>query len=138
KMPDDAKPIYQAMADDYHARFIKVVRESRSQLKGDPAVTFDGRPFTASQALERGLIDRIGYLEDAVALAMEMGQAPGAGLILYRRCNDPAHSLYAVSANWPVPIASTGISLPGLDRTRLPAFLYLCRPEARLEKVTLK
>ena len=38
--------------------------------------TFDGRVFTAQQALERKLIDRIGYLDDAIAAARELARQP--------------------------------------------------------------
>jgi protease-4 len=135
-MSEEARAIYQAMAGEYHDRFVRVVRAARAGVRGDDPTNFDGRVFTAEQAVARGLIDRVGYPEDAVAVAREMAHAPDAALILYRRGNDPARSLYAVTPNWPIPLAS--IPVPGIDRARLPAFLYLWQPEATLEKVPLK
>ena len=44
---------------------------------------------------------------------------------MYRRGNDPARSVYAVTPN--VPLQGSGLlpSLPGLDRSKLPTFLSI-------------
>jgi protease-4 len=57
-------------------------------------------------------------------------------VVILHRCNDPARSPYAVTPN--VPLQGMGIlpSVPGLDRSRLPTFLYLWQPEATMEKLT--
>ena len=56
-------------------------------------------------------------------------------VVLYRRANDPAHSVYAITAN--VPLQATGLfpSVPGLDRAKLPAFLSMWQPEMSMEKL---
>ena len=46
------------------------------------ADTFDRRPFTARQALGRGLIDRVGYLDDAVVVARQKAGQRQARLVL--------------------------------------------------------
>jgi protease-4 len=99
------------------------------------ADTFDGRPFTARQALGRGLIDRVGYLEDAVALAGQKAGQPKARPVLFHRCNDPARTAYATTPDVPLQATLWPVSLPGADRSRLPSFLYLWQPDPTLERL---
>jgi protease-4 len=132
----EAKQLLQTMADEFHDRFRRVVEAARPGVDPAGGTTFDGRVFTASQALDRRLVDRIGYLDDAVAVARGLAHCPNAGVVLFHRPNDPAHSVYAVSPNVPLNGTFLPLNVPGLDRTRLPAFLYLWQPEATLEKLS--
>ncbi|MCH8206872.1 MAG: hydantoinase B/oxoprolinase family protein [Chloroflexi bacterium] len=59
--------VVQGVVDDLYQRFVTVVRESRGKrLKKPMEEVADGRIYTASQAKEVGLVDRIGYFEDAL------------------------------------------------------------------------
>jgi len=58
----------------FYERFRAVVRQQRKQVDATAKTTFDGRVFTASQALKLGLIDQIGYLDDALDLARGTGR----------------------------------------------------------------
>jgi protease-4 len=134
-LPADVRELFQAMADEYHTRFKEVVRQARPGVDPANGTTFDGRVFTAAQALDRRLIDRIGYLEEAVAAARDLSGAGDARVVVYHRCNDPARSPYAVTPNSPLQAAALPLNLPGLDRSRLPAFLYLWQPEPAIERL---
>jgi protease-4 len=86
-----------------------------------------------------GLADRVGDLDEALQLAAQMA-CGGAAVarpeaVLYRRTNDPAHSVYAVSANTPLQGAGLLPNLPGLDRAKMPTFLSIWQPELTLEKL---
>jgi protease-4 len=128
----EGKKILQAMADEYHERLKKGIRETRPAVTGD--TTFDGRIFTASQASERGLIDAIGDLDQSIELARQVAGTPNATAVLYRRKNDPARSIYAVTPNAPLQLAQFP-SVPGLERSRLPTFLSIWQPELTLERL---
>jgi protease-4 len=107
-------------------------------VEQEEGTTFDGRIFTATQALARGLVDRVGDLDEAILVAAQMaggGPADRPQVVLYRRVNDPARSVYAVSANIPLQGAGLLPNLPGLDRTKLPTFLTLWQPELTMEKL---
>jgi protease-4 len=134
-LSDEAKRLLQKMADDCHQRFVDVVRRARPRVDASDGTTFDGRVFLAGEGLERGLIDRIGYLDDALALAAELSGHPGAPPVLFRRHNDPARSLYGATPNVPLQATAWPIDVPGLARSRLPAFLYLWEPETGLERL---
>jgi protease-4 len=65
--------VLQSLVDDMFARFKEVVREGRPKLDEaavDAVAT--GQVFTARQAQAAGLVDRIGFLEDAVDRAVEL------------------------------------------------------------------
>jgi protease IV len=135
---DEEKQLLQSMADEFHTRLVADVRRSRSGANADGGATFDGRIFTATQARSRGLVDRVGDLDDALELAARL--ATGSAnvrpeVILYRRPNDPAHSAYAVTANVPLQAAGLLPNLPGLDRSKLPTFLSMWQPELTMEKL---
>jgi protease-4 len=134
-LPEEKRRLLQEMANQMHRRFREVVIESRPLPDAADETNFDGRVFTAQQALDRGLIDQIGYLDEAIAAAEELAGIQGAHVVLYHRCNDPPRSLYAVTPN--VPLHGGGLlpGMPGMDRSRLPTLLYLWQPEPTLEKL---
>jgi protease-4 len=134
----EAKRLLQAMADEFHARFQDVVRQQRPGVDPDGGTTFDGRVFTAQQALQRRLIDQVGYLEDALALARQKAGQPAAGVVLFHRPNDPARTPYATTPNIPLQATWLPFSLPGAERSRLPTFLYLWQPDPTLERLSGK
>ena len=98
--------------------------------------SFDGSIFTAFEARRRRLVDEIGYLDDAVSLARNLsGCGAEAELALYRRANDRALSPYDVTPNVPLQNALFPVSIPGLDRSQLPTFLFLWQPEFQFREV---
>ncbi len=134
-MCPDSRKILQDMADEFHNRFQNVVQHSR--LSHDPKRTedFDGRIFTAQQALDRGLIDQIGYLDDAITAAKAMAKLQCARVVLYHRNSDRGRNVYATTPNVPLQSALLPLSVPGLDRSKLPTFLYLWQADPTLEKL---
>ncbi len=116
-LTEGEKKILQAMADDFHKQLSDDVKRNRPAIAQQ---AFDGRPFHRSGSCKRrDLWTGIGDLDDAIQQAANMG-CPGMsvrpGVVMYRRNNDPARSVYAVTAN--VPLQGTGIfpSVPGIDR----------------------
>ncbi len=85
----------QSIVDDLHARFREVVDEGRPKLNAEQvALLANGRIYSAPQALENGLVDGIGTLEDAVSeLATRMGAAR-VRVVTYHRPNEVRRNLY--------------------------------------------
>jgi protease-4 len=133
-LPAESRRMLQTMADEMHQRFQTVVKEQRPGVDLAGGTTFDGRVFTARQALERKLIDGIGYLDDALETARELAGQPCASAVLYHRCTDPAWTAYAITPNHPLQASLLPISIPGMDRSRLSTFLYLWQPDPTLER----
>jgi protease-4 len=132
----EARQHLQAMADEFHEHFVGMVRMRRPMLCTADGTTLDGRVFTARQALDRGLIDQVGFLDEAIESARQLAGRPGAAVVMFRRCNDPARSVYAISPNTPMQAGLVPASIPGLDRSKLPTFLFLWQPDPTLEKLT--
>lgn len=137
----EEKEILQSMADEFHNRMQVDIRQSRPRVDPAGGTTFDGRVFTGRQAIARGLVDRITDLDEAIDLAGQLAAGadcppgPAPQVVLYRRENDPAHSIYAVTANIPLQGAGLLPNVPGLDRSKLPTFLSLWEPELTMEKL---
>ena len=73
----------------------------------------DGRIFTASQARDLGLVDQLGYLDDALELArVKAGLETGARVITYHRPGSYKPTIYSL--------------MPDLNLDMVgPQFLYL-------------
>lgn len=77
-MTDEERQIFQSLVDESFARFKDVIMQGRPPEFQKRPKTLDelatGQIFTAEQAKRAGLIDRIGFLEDAVDRAIELAQ----------------------------------------------------------------
>jgi protease-4 len=131
------------MCDDYHNHFRARVRQARPQIPehfnfpGEPmADLLDGRVMTGTKALACGLIDRLGYLDDAVAAARELAKQPAARVVLFHRSNDPAFSQYAITPNTPLQGTAFPFSIPGAERSKLPTFLFMWLAEPTAERIS--
>ncbi len=91
--PEEAQ-ILQSILDQMRGRFVDLVRERRPQFDGDPAL-IDGRVLTAQQALAGHLVDRIGYLDDAIAEARRRAHLETARVVMYRRPGEFAENIYS-------------------------------------------
>ncbi len=137
-LDDGAKKILQDMANEFQTRFREMVQQTRPEHDPGRSEDFDGRIFTAQQSLERGLIDRIGYLDEAIGMAREMAGVPDARIVFYHRTSDPARNQYSITPNIPVQPTIFPVSIPGIERTKLPTFLYLWQPEPTMERLAGK
>lgn len=94
-MKPEERAIMQSVVDDMYGRFVKIVAEGRAGKGPIPAeakaaeaavrTIADGRIYTATQALSNGLVDEIGYLEDAQNAARKLSGVGDAEIIRYRR-----------------------------------------------------
>jgi protease-4 len=128
-MAEEERDLLQAMADQFHRRFIDQVKHARPQLDA-AANIFDGRVMTGEQAEGCGLVDEVGYLDDALQLARELAHLDGkTPVIMLRRDNDRAFTPLDASPNMPQQNSLLPLRLNGLDRSSLPTFLYLWQPD---------
>ncbi|WP_027178390.1 signal peptide peptidase SppA [Maridesulfovibrio bastinii] len=92
--PEEEK-IISNMVADYAARFIKLVKENRTLSPEQLEEIKTARVFSAQGALKTGLVDKLGYLDDAVADAKKMAGLPDdAQVITYKRKAYPNDTLY--------------------------------------------
>ena len=91
---------------------------------------FDGRPLTGTEAL-RGRPARLGRLPrrrrpPRLPAEQDRGR-PSA--VMYRRAGDAARSLYASTPNRPIHPSTFPMSVPGVERSKMPLFLYMWQVE---------
>ncbi len=137
-LSDDVKLLFQQMADSFRDRFTaRVARHRPSMTEGDRRVIADGRVLIASQALALHLVDRLGYLDDAIDEAERLAgiQHGRSEVVLFQRAGYPTHSIYSIVPNVPLQGDLVPFSYPGLERSKLPTFLYLWQPDPTLSKL---
>ena len=128
------REIFQSVIDSLYERFLHVIEQGRPTLT--PATIrrlADGRIYSAEQAKANGLIDAIGYLDEAVALAQEQAGTEDAQVIIYQRSGGYRPNLYAQGLGGQL---AAGLGWPQLDAASLttlfaggtPAFFYLWLP----------
>ena len=67
-----SKEIIQASVDGIYSRFLDLVASGRNSTQEEIHQIAQGRVWTGTQALENGLVDELGDLNDAVDVAAEI------------------------------------------------------------------
>ncbi len=119
----------QSILDDLHDRFKAVVAAGRSALDAKRIqILADGRIFSAVQAQANGLVDEVGYLQDAVAEIERRAGLESSRVVTYHRPTEWRQNLYTRP---PVPSRlRLDLVSPFLEFPR-PGFLYLWAPGVR-------
>jgi protease-4 len=128
--PEEAG-IFQAMTDQLAGRFVDLVRKHRGSDSAALAAVSSARVYLAEEALNLKLVDRIGYMEDALAEARQRAEIPEESkVIVYRRTEYPDDNIYNPNTSYegdrPAVILDTGLSrlIPALPS----GFYYLWHP----------
>lgn len=124
---EDDLQIVQGLVNDFYKRFVGVVEAGRPKLAADRiAALADGRVYTGAQAVENGLVDCVGYMSDALALAKKRSGARAVQVVMYDRPLGYRANAYSQA---PVPPAAqvnlVNITLNDLADLQQPQFQYL-------------
>lgn len=106
------REILQALVDDVYRQFVDVVVENTALEAPEVERLADGRIFSGRQAVELGLVDRLGTLDDAIAVAGRM-----AGLGEDPRLQHPRERRIGL---WDLVLGLTDAEARGLLRTWVP------------------
>jgi protease IV len=86
EMPEEHRQLLLAYINESLDRFKSIVRDGRKTYADDPTkldALATGEIFSATKAKENGLIDQIGFLEDAIAaVEKKAGLEPGQGRVV--------------------------------------------------------
>ena len=96
-LTDEERGVFQSVIDDMFGRFVRLVSESRKIPEARVRQFADGRIYTAEQARALGLVDTIGYLDDAVAAARKAAGLTEARVIMYHRPREYRANFYSAS-----------------------------------------
>lgn len=123
---DDEKKIIQSVVNDSYENFVKAVSLGR-HLPTETARTFgDGRIYSAKQAEQLGLIDKIGTFEQAVTAAKTLAKISEAEVIEYGRASFLENFLGNLAPRMTIPFLSESGNYFG--RVLGPQILYLYSP----------
>ena len=129
-MTEEERKIFQGVLDNMYERFLSVIAENRKELTNEKLKSLaDGRIYTARQALDYGLIDQIGYLDEAIELAKNEAGLTTARVIIYHRPGSYKNNIYSQLSNSSFStINLLNIDLKTFVRSGTPSFMYLWAP----------
>ena len=122
----EERAIFQSVIDDLYRQFVAKVVDRRKIPAATAAALADGRIYTAEQALGHKLVDRIGYIPDALEAARRAAGLDEAKVIVYKRPREYRATYYARTETDSGAFAAFS-QLAGLAGAG-PKFLYLWMP----------
>ncbi|HWI68775.1 MAG TPA: signal peptide peptidase SppA, partial [Nitrospiraceae bacterium] len=129
-MTAEERGIFQSVIDSFYQRFLAVVQEGRPNLSAEQVKKLaDGRIYSGDQAKAAGLIDEIGYLDDAIQLAKKKAGLTEARIVTYGRRGEYQNNIY--SRLFGTSSGITGLAnldLLSMVRGGTPQFMYLWMP----------
>ncbi|TGL59589.1 signal peptide peptidase SppA [Leptospira sarikeiensis] len=108
----EQKKVFQDIIMENYERFLSIIKKGRPKIKeSELRKLADGRIYSANQALENGLIDSIGYFEDAVVQVTKLpGYKPSSGqapkIVFYSYKGPTPENFYQIDSD-----TSTGPTL---------------------------
>jgi protease-4 len=126
-MTEEERAILQGLVDSFYGQFVHVVMEGRHMPEEQVRTLADGRVYAGVEAKKLGLVDEIGYLEDAIHAAMDLACIKDATIIAYDRGDGYRGSIYAGLPKIPNEI-NIKLDVPGLTGHEGAAFMYLWEP----------
>lgn len=83
EMSAEERQIMQSIVDEMYDNFIDVIVEGRGMSKDKVLQLADGRIYTGTQAKEVGLVDELGFLDDAIEGATALAKIENPTVIRY-------------------------------------------------------
>jgi len=128
---DEERKLFQDLTDELGKRFINLVSKHRRLDKNRLTEISSARIYLAPKALELDLIDKIGYLEDAIVKTSKLaGLSQDARIVIYRRTQYPNDNLYntAVDRQGGQGLSLIDLNLPKSIGPLNTGFYYIWMP----------
>jgi protease-4 len=125
KMTDEERKIFQVLVDAGFKQFLDAVESGRPTFHNNPDALKElatGQVFTAKQAVENGLIDRIGFIEDAIDRAIRLAELDKNDVKVVKYKAEPRLSEILFGENATRP----SFDVEALLETTTPRAYYLC------------
>jgi protease-4 len=130
-MTEEERAILQKMISSFYDQFVQVVAKGRPELSEERVRALaDGRVYTGLEAQKLGLVDEIGYLDDAIQAAINLACIKDARVVAYDKCGGCRGSIYAAAPHIPSEI-NVKLDIPGLGGPTGAAFMYVWEPGLR-------
>lgn len=127
-MSEEERAIFQGIIDEFYENFLSVVEARRKDAisREELRRIADGRVYTALQALELKLIDKIGYFDDALSEILARASLKQARVVAYTYYPKRQTNLYATALANATDVTKT--SLEDVLPTLKSGFYYLWLP----------
>ncbi|MEB5790715.1 signal peptide peptidase SppA [Mammaliicoccus sciuri] len=83
EMSKEERDIMQSIIDDSYKQFVNVIKDGRHMSESEVKKLADGRIYSAQQAKSNGLIDEIGYEDDAIKALRSDIKSKNAQVVTY-------------------------------------------------------
>jgi protease-4 len=124
KATPEEQQMLQDLIDEMAARFLSLVEKHRKTADG--ADVASARIYSAAEGLRLGLVDRIGYVDDAIREAKRLAKLPeDAKVVVYRRTEFPDDNVYNTSTANPAAPEISLIDLGDVIPPLRSGFYYL-------------
>jgi len=123
----EERTIFQSVIDELQRQFVAKVVERRRLPEAVARELADGRIYTAPQALDKRLVDAVGYMPDALAAARRAIGVDEAKVVVYKRPREYQATYYAQTRTETHALDATVERLATLAGAG-PRFLYLWAP----------
>lgn len=129
-MLPEERAIFQGVIDGFYQRFLQVVQDGRPNLNAETIKKLaDGRIYSGEQAKAAGLVDEVGYLDDAIESVKKKAGLAEARIVTYRRPGEYQNNVYSrLVAPAPSLANLANIDLLSVVRGGAPQFMYLWMP----------
>ena len=108
QLTPEERAVFQGVIDEMFTRFVGLIVEAR-KIPAERVRGFaDGRIYTAEQAREMGLVDRLGYMDDAIEMARKAAGLTEARVVMYHRPREYRTNYYSTT-----PSAETALTRLG-------------------------
>lgn len=121
-MSDEEQAAWQAIIDETYAEFVKIVADGRGLSVEDVKEIADGSIYTGRQAMELGLVDKLGNQSAAIQRAAELGDIKGEPRIVEY---EVPFSLFQGLLGMTRPTSPLSEVMSLLDRAQGPVLQYL-------------
>jgi protease-4 len=126
----EERKVLEGIINQFFEQFLTVVQEGREKI-GEQKLRklADGRVFTAEEALQENLIDRIGYPVDGIEWAKEIAGIERARVVMYHRPLGHKANVYGSATSVDDTVgALINVELPDWLSSNGAQFLYLWQP----------
>ena len=123
ELSPEARERWEKMTQSAYDRFVRIIASGRKLPLATARSVADGKLLTAEEALELKLVDRLGYLDDAIRESWNLARLESSRVIRYGRPLSLTQSLLSLSSR-------AGTGLPEgreLLQASVPRLLYLAR-----------
>ncbi|TNE49024.1 MAG: signal peptide peptidase SppA [Deltaproteobacteria bacterium] len=125
------KAILKKIIDEMYVRFVDIVAKGRKLKKDKLMKVADGRVFSGAAAVKLGLVDQLGYKQDALDLVKKLAGVSQVKLVKYRQRLGLA-DIFLGYAELPHELkTSRSMSLERLLSIKGPRMYYMWSPTGR-------